>query len=87
MDQSNIKKEAGTGDSWAIKWVEDREARFEPKFEELFNKHLEDDGVKLGRYPEAQYTLILKTTHTEPGFNVGVMRRPAHINVEVSVVA
>ena len=76
------KDEAGTGDEWARKWVDDREARFEPKFEELFNKHLEDDGLKIGRHEDAQYTLILKTTHTEPGFNVGVMRRPAHINVE-----
>ena len=76
------KKEAGSGDEWARKWVDDREARFEPKFEELFNKHLEKDGMKIGRYEDAKYTLILKTTHTEPGFNVGVMRRPAHINVE-----
>ena len=77
------KDEAGSGDEWARKWVDGRESQFEPKFEELFNKELSKDGLKTGRYPDATYTIILKTKHTEPGFNVGVMRRPAHINVEI----
>ncbi len=76
------KDEAGTGDSWAKKWVADREERFEPKFQELINEYLEGK-IKVSNKDAAPYTLVLKTTHTEPGFNVGIMRRPAHINVEV----
>src|SRR5260221_14779976 len=33
------KKEAGKGDTWAKKWVEDRKQLFEPKFDELFSKN------------------------------------------------
>lgn len=80
------EEEAGTGDSWLIKWESDREERFEPKFEELMNEYLGKQGVKVGNYPDAKYTLILKTTHTEPGWNVGVMRKSAHINADVWLV-
>jgi len=80
------KDEAGSGDAWALKWVEDRKTRFEPKFEELFNEYMTEYKLKAGAYPDAQYTLIVKTTHTEPGWNVGVMRRPAHISADIWLV-
>ncbi len=38
-------KEAGKGDAWKKAWVEDRKYRYEPKFEELFNKGMEDKGI------------------------------------------
>lgn len=79
------KSEAGAGDEWARKWVADREERFEPKFEELINKEL-GGKMEVGAYPDAKYTLIVATTHTEPGFNVGVWRKNAHINTEIWVV-
>lgn len=77
------KKEAGKGDTWATAWKADREARFEPKFEELFT---ESAGIKAGAFPSAKYTLIFKTTFIEPGFNVGVMRKNAYINGEAWIV-
>ena len=80
-------KEAGRGDNWKKSWEGDRESRFEPKFEELFNKYMEKYGLEVGDYEDAEYTLILKTTHTEPGFNVGVARRPAHTNMEAVFVS
>ncbi|OJV15578.1 MAG: hypothetical protein BGO21_31865 [Dyadobacter sp. 50-39] len=80
-------KEAGKGDAWKKAWVEDRKARFEPKFEELFNKGMQDKGITAvkGR-PDAQYTLIVKTKFVEPGFNVGVMRKNAYVDFEVDLV-
>lgn len=78
--------EPGTGDSWLIKWKSDREERFEPKFEELMNEYLGGEGIKVGKYPDAKYTIILNTTHTEPGWNVGVMRQSAHINADIWLV-
>lgn len=80
-------KEAGKGDTWKKAWVEDRKARYEPKFEELFNKGLEDKGITAVKArPDAQYTLIVKTKFVEPGFNVGVMRKNAYVDFEIDLV-
>lgn len=75
------KKESGRGDTWAKEWVSDRQDRFEPKFKELFEKYSEKTENK-----SAKYTLIVKTTFTEPGYNVGVWRHPAELAGEVWVV-
>ncbi len=75
------KKEAGKGDAWAQAWIDDREARFEPQFNELFEK-----TSQMTITPKAKYTLIYKTTFTEPGFNVGVMRKNATIDGEAWIV-
>jgi hypothetical protein len=77
-------KEAGRGTKWEQEWIADRKNRFEPKFEELFNDNCD---IKLGNYPNEKYTLIFKTVYTEPGFNVGVVRKNAYINGEAWIVA
>ncbi|QRR03966.1 hypothetical protein [Dyadobacter sandarakinus] len=80
-------KEAGRGDTWQKSWVDDRKARFEPKFEELFNKGAEDKGITmLQSRPDAQYTFIVRTKFVEPGFNVGVMRKNAYVDYEIDLV-
>lgn len=80
-------KEAGKGDSWKKAWVEDRKNRFEPKFEELFNKGLEGKGLSLvGGRPDSKYTLIVRTKFVEPGFNVGVMRKNASVDFVFDIV-
>lgn len=80
------QKEAGKGDEWKKNWIADRKNRFEPRFEELMNAHLEKYDVAVGSYPDAEYTIVLKTVFTEPGFNVGVMRRPAFVNLQAVFV-
>lgn len=77
--------EPGRGDKWAQAWVDDRGNRFEPKFEELFNKYAsgKTGGVALEKFGDNEYTLTFKTTFTEPGFNIGVMKKPASINGEL----
>lgn len=75
-------KEAGKGDSWAQKWVSDRQERFEPKFRELFTK---ESGMNPAD-ANATYTLIFKTTKTEPGFNIGITKQPAYIDGELWIV-
>jgi hypothetical protein len=77
------KKEAGRGDNWARAWKDDREARYEPKFLELFN---DKGNLKATHNKNAKYTLIFKTTFIEPGFNVGVMRKNASMNGEAWIV-
>ena len=72
------KKSPGKGDEWAKAWKDDRETLYEPGFTKEFEKYggLQPD-------PKSKYTLIFKTTNTEPGFNVGFMRH----NAEISGVA
>ncbi len=80
-------KEPGRGDRWAEAWVNDREARFQPKFEELMNKYLGEKGITVSENTkESKYTMIVNTTFTEPGYNVAVSRRPASINLEIKIV-
>ena len=79
--------EAGKGDKWAENWVADRDVRFHPKFEELINNYTSKANCNFAQTnSDALYTLILKTTFTEPGFNIGVVRKDAMINVEVKFV-
>lgn len=79
-------KEAGKGDAWKKSWVADRENKYEPKFEELFNKGLAEKGLKIEQGSGAKYTLIVHTVFLEPGFNVGVMRKNAYLNYKIDLV-
>lgn len=78
------KKEDGKGDKWEKDWIADRTERYAPQFEELFNKH--SDKLKVGDYPSEKYTLVVKTTRTEPGFNIAITRKNAEIEGEILVV-
>lgn len=79
--------EAGKGDEWHKRWVADREERFEGKFIELFNKQVKDKGLKMSTSADnAKYKMHVRTTHTEPGFNVGVVKKPAHIHLEIDII-
>lgn len=75
------KKEAGKGDAWAASWKNDRESRYEPKFLELFK---ETSGMSVTK--EAKYTMIVKTVSIEPGWNIGISRKNAEIDLEVWIV-
>jgi hypothetical protein len=76
------KKEPGRGDSWEEVWISDRKERFEPQFRELFSRYAEISTVG----EDAPYTLIFKTTKTEPGWNIGITRAPAFIDAEAWIV-
>jgi len=79
--------EAGRGDKWEKMWVEDRERRFEPKFEELFVKYLSDKAdADAGQHSDAEYMLIFHTYFTEPGYYIGISQAPAYINCEAIFV-
>ncbi|MDD4604028.1 MAG: hypothetical protein PHF97_09510 [Bacteroidales bacterium] len=81
------KQKPGSGDQWAESWVTDRAARFQPMFEKNFNAKLSDVGVtaKEGA-SNAKYTIILRTVFVEPGFNVGITRKNAYIDVIADIV-
>ncbi|MGC4038894.1 MAG: hypothetical protein QM764_23250 [Chitinophagaceae bacterium] len=75
------KKEPGRGDTWAKRWKDDQENKFPPDFKALFEK---TSGMTISK--DAKLTMIVHTVGIEPGFNVGVMRRNANIDVEVLIV-
>jgi len=80
--------EPGKGDRWEEEWHADKEKTYEMKFEQLFNLVMlsEETGMEVGFFPSADYTLIVKTTFLEPGFNIGISRKNASINVELMLV-
>jgi len=71
------KDGAEKADKWEAGWIGARKSQYEPMFEELANKR--GNIVVAKNNNNAKYTLILKTTFTEPGWNVGVMKRAASI--------
>lgn len=73
--------EAGTGDTWKEAWFNDRPTRYEPKFEELFSKYA--GFLDAGPDVNAEVVMQVHTTFIEPGFNVGVARKPAYIDLTV----
>lgn len=79
------KKEAGKGDEWAKAWIEDREKRFAPNFEDLYNKHTKFGKVSR-EAKDATHKLVVHTTFTEPGYNVGVSRMDASLNMTITFV-
>jgi hypothetical protein len=77
------KKEAGRGDSWEKAWKADRSNLFAPKFEELFTKY---SDIQLAQGYDQPYTIILKTTFTEPGYDIYVSKKNAEIDAIALIV-
>lgn len=78
------KDEEGKGDEWKEAWLSDRTNRFEPKFEELFNLTIAAKNLECSSLAEsALFEVVVHTTFIEPGFNVGIARKNASINVEM----
>jgi hypothetical protein len=75
------KKEAGKGDQWEKAWKDDRKTHYETQFNNLFAK----EG-KFNIDLKAKYTIIVHTTFIEPGYNIGISKKSAYINLEVIVV-
>lgn len=82
VKEGNDKKD-GKGDKWKESWYGSRERVYQPKFESLFNKVLSKKGISIEQGEEGvAYTLTVKTTFMEPGFNIGITSRPAAVSFE-----
>jgi len=80
------KKEPGTGDKWKQAWFDDRAKKYQPKFEELFNKYLADKGVMVTEDSmDTKHTIIIRTTYSEPGYFAYFRDAPSYINVDITV--
>jgi len=83
MDKREEKK-AGDGERFKKSWFDDRPERYHPKFIESFNKRFEDSAVQV-QEEEANYVMRVHTTKMYPGYNVGIVRHNAEIDVTLTV--
>lgn len=80
------KKEAGKGDKFVEGWKKNQAERYEPKFEELFNKTMKGKMDISQSNKDAKYKLIVKTLTLYPGYNVGVSKMPAYVSFAFIIV-
>ncbi|HEY5749496.1 MAG TPA: hypothetical protein VIU12_25685 [Chryseolinea sp.] len=76
------EREPGRGSDFIQEWFEDRKLLYEPAFIQSFKQYAK---VALPD-PQAVYTLIVKTKHTEGGWFGGVIAHPGEIDGELWVV-
>ncbi|MBI9053681.1 MAG: hypothetical protein JEY96_07670 [Bacteroidales bacterium] len=78
------KKEEGSGEKWKSDFFADRE-RFNEKFIHTLGKYSKSLFVAEDN-SDFKYTMIVKTTFTEPGFQFGFQSKAAAIDLEISFI-
>lgn len=79
--------EPGRGEKWEAMWYEDRVVHFEPMFLKLINDYLDDaDVIVRPGMSGAKLMMVVNTVFIEPGFNVGVAKKNASIDLEIKIV-
>ncbi|RZJ66808.1 MAG: hypothetical protein EOO50_07935 [Flavobacterium sp.] len=80
------KREGEKSQQFREGWFADRQNRYEPKFIESFNKRFDDGQIKADKnFPDAKYTMKVKTIWIHPGFNAGVVRSTSAVTFVVSI--
>jgi len=76
---------AGKAEKFRTDWFAYRADLYEPAFINYFNKVFKKGEVRVGKNPEAKYTMGIKTTWVYPGYNAGTAIEPAKISAIVTV--
>ncbi len=93
--QEQNRMKSGSGDSWAIKWTNDRMARYEPEFLKWFNNSMKKLGIvstSVNGEASTTYTILVKTTKIEPGVYTGVstfghdIGEDTYVNIQVDII-
>jgi hypothetical protein len=79
-------KEPGKGDKFVEGWKKNQKERYEPKFEELFNKAIKGKMSLSESNKDAKYKLIVKTLTLYPGYNIGISKMPAYVSFAFIIV-
>lgn len=79
-------KENGLGDTWKESWESARDRKYHPKFELLFNKELAERGISLKQGVSSDITLIVHVIFIEPGYNIGISKKPSYVSYEFEFV-
>jgi len=77
-------KEEGSGEIWKNKFYNDRD-RYNERFIENFGKYSKNLFAAENN-AEFKYTMIVKTTFTEPGFQLGFHSKSSTIDLEINFV-
>jgi len=77
------KKKEGSGEEWKEKFFSDQE-RFNEKFIYSIDKYSGD--LYVAEDDDFEYTMIVKTTFMEPGFQMGFHSKNSAIDLEISFV-
>lgn len=81
------KKDPAKYEKFEQSWYNSRKERFEPKFEEMFNKMAAKIGMTgKNNGTDADVTLKVETVFIEPGYNIGISKMPAYIDLECTFV-
>lgn len=78
------KKEEGSGEEWKENFYADRQ-RYNDKFILALEKYTGDLYVAEDD-PDFEYTMIVKTTFMEPGFNIGIRSKNSAIDLVINFV-
>lgn len=79
------KKETGAGEAWKESYYADRTEHYEPMFMQGLDQYTGDLYV-IQDDPDYEYTMIVKTTFMEPGFNMGIQSKKSAIDVELTFI-
>lgn len=78
--EARNEKEAGSGDTFAEDWQNDKAEFYHAKFIELYNDVLAKKNVKAAENSDAKYTLVVEPTYIFFGHNIGISKIPAYVN-------
>jgi opacity protein-like surface antigen len=78
------KKQEGSGEKWKSNFFADRE-RFNEKFIHTLGKYSKSLFVAEDN-SDFKYTMIVKTTFTEPGFQFGFQSKASAIDLEINFI-
>src|SRR5690606_37119293 len=78
-------KNAGTGDTWALKWAGSKQSIWEPNFMDLLAKTVtaKKGTVFSQGKKDAPYTLTVNAVWLYPGWDAAVMKQPAKVTTEL----
>ncbi len=79
------EKEPGTSEKWKENYYADRTHHFEPQFILLLGEYTGELYIDQDN-SNYEYTMIVKTTFIEPGFNVGITSKAAAIDLDITFV-
>lgn len=81
--EDDYKKDPQKFEKFKKGWFGARKERYEPRFQELFNKVGAKVGMTGTNYAtNGPVTLKVETVFTEPGYNVGVSKMPSFVDFE-----
>ena len=70
---------------WKTAWTSTfRTDKWEPRLIEDLNKEIVKNGMEVGNFPDAKYTILVKVIDIDPGTFAGPMSMPARITCIVS---